>query len=139
MNDVLEKSDYIVNILPSTDSTCGLLDDQALSICNNNNNAPPVFINAGRGDIVSEESIIEALDNNWLSGCVLDVFKNEPLDKNSKLWDREEVTITPHIAGLSFGDAVADLFCKNLDIYIDEKGDSVSQKLNYVFDWERGY
>ena len=33
--DVLEKSDYIVNILPSTNLTCGLLDDQALSICNN--------------------------------------------------------------------------------------------------------
>lgn len=141
LNDVLEKSDYIVSVLPNTDSTSGLLDDQAFSVCSkNNNDNAPVFINAGRGNIVSEESVIEALDNNWLSGCVLDVFKNEPLDKSSKLWSREDVTITPHIAGLSFGDAVADLFCKNLNIYIDEGRDrSVSQKLKYVLDWEKGY
>ena len=139
--DVLEKSDYIVNILPSTNLTSGLLDDQALSICNNNNNMPPpIFINAGRGDIISEDSIIEALDNHWLGGCVLDVFKQEPLDEHSKLWNRKEITITPHIAGLSFGDDVANVFCKNLDIYMmDNDDDENDGKLNYLFDWDKGY
>ena len=69
MDDVLARSDYIVNILPSTELTRGLLDNQALSACQNENTAPPVFINVGQGDVVCEESIIEALDKRWLGQC----------------------------------------------------------------------
>ena len=73
-------------------------------------------------------------------GCVLDVFKQEPLDEHSKLWNRKEITITPHIAGLSFGDDVANVFCKNLDIYMmDNDDDENDGKLNYLFDWDKGY
>ena len=140
MDDVLARSDYIVNILPSTELTRGLLDNQALSACQNENTAPPVFINVGRGDVVCEESIIEALDKRWLGQCVLDVFPVEPLSKDSKLWDRNEVLITPHVAGLGFPDAVADIFCTNIDLYVNQREEGKTQfDLNHVFDWEKGY
>ena len=52
----------------------------------------PVFINIGRGDIISEEDILEALDKNWLSSAILDVFDPEPLRSESKLWKHPQVT-----------------------------------------------
>ena len=140
VDDVLARSDYIVNILPSTVLTRGLLDNQALSACKKENTAPPVFINVGRGDVVCEESIIEALDKRWLGQCVLDVFPIEPLSKDSQLWNRNEVLITPHVAGLGFPSVVADIFCTNMDLYVDQReGEKAQLNLNHVFDWEKGY
>lgn len=51
----------------------------------------PVFINIGRGSIVSETDLITALENKWLSYSILDVFDTEPLPKESALWTNEKV------------------------------------------------
>ncbi|EEC06545.1 2-hydroxyacid dehydrogenase, putative [Ixodes scapularis] len=52
----------------------------------------PVLINIGRGTIISEESIIEALNNGWISGAILDVFPKEPLPVDSPLWSQPNGT-----------------------------------------------
>ena len=68
------------------------------------------------------------------------MFPVEPLSKDSKLWDRNEVLITPHVAGLGFPDAVADIFCTNMDLYVNQREEGKTQfDLNHVFDWEKGY
>lgn len=59
------------------------------------------LINVGRGPLVDEAALPEALDRGWLSGAALDVFESEPLPENSPLWERAEVTISPHISGLT--------------------------------------
>jgi len=121
--------DFLVNILPSTPATKGLLDDrdllQELNGC--------VFINVGRGDVISESILLEALDKKWLRHAVLDVFIEEPLPQTSPLWERSEVTITPHVSGSTFAEDVVDCFKENLELYL--KG----LPLKYVLDWEKGY
>ena len=60
-----------------------------------------VLVNIARGGIVDTEAMIEAMPE--ISGAVLDVFEEEPLDVNSPLWDMENVIITPHNSFVSDG------------------------------------
>ncbi|KAG3055772.1 hypothetical protein PC122_g21618, partial [Phytophthora cactorum] len=112
LSEVLEQSDYVVNVLPSTDATRYLLTENALEVCRKKQ---PVFINVGRGDVISEETIVNALEKGLLSKAVLDVFEKEPLPKESPLWLHPKVIVTPHIAGTVFPEDVADVFVKNLN------------------------
>lgn len=57
-----------------------------------------VFMNIGRGTTVNEEDLAKALIEGTIAGAVLDVFKVEPLVKESPLWDCKNVFITPHCA-----------------------------------------
>jgi phosphoglycerate dehydrogenase-like enzyme len=59
------------------------------------------LINVGRGPLVEEAALPEALERGWLSGAALDVFETEPLPASSPLWSRADVTISPHISGLT--------------------------------------
>ena len=58
-----------------------------------------MLINIGRGDLVSEETIVKAIEEGWLGGAILDVFETEPLPRESKLWGMPQVIITPHNSG----------------------------------------
>lgn len=57
------------------------------------------FINTARGDLVDEDALIEALNSGIISGAILDVTKNEPLQPNNPLIRAKNIFITPHIAG----------------------------------------
>ena len=59
------------------------------------------LINVGRGGLVQEAALPDALDRGWIGGAALDVFETEPLPADSPLWDRPEVTVSPHISGLT--------------------------------------
>ena len=59
----------------------------------------PIFMNVGRGDVISEASLLAALDDGWISGAILDVFEIEPLPKESRLWEMSNVVISPHVSG----------------------------------------
>lgn len=74
--------------MPSTNSTRGLLNGDVLKNCIEKKS---VLINIGRGSIIKESDLINALENNWISGAILDVFEEEPLDKSSKLWNFSQV------------------------------------------------
>ena len=50
------------------------------------------FVNIGRGNVIKEDEIVEALDNGWLRGAALDVFNIEPLPADCKLWEHPKVT-----------------------------------------------
>ncbi|GMF37707.1 unnamed protein product [Phytophthora fragariaefolia] len=130
LSEVLEQSDYIVNVLPSTDATRYLLTENTLEVCRKKQ---PVFINVGRGDVISEATIVNALEKGLLSKSVLDVFEKEPLPKDSQLWTHPKVIVTPHIAGTVFPEDVADVFVKNLDRHLEGK------PVLYQMDWSTGY
>jgi phosphoglycerate dehydrogenase-like enzyme len=130
LKDVLPDCDYIINTLPSTPSTAGLLDGSVLSQCSSSS---PVLINVGRGDIISEASLLTALQSKWLSGAVLDVFPEEPLPSSSPLWSTPDVTITPHVAAKSTAAGVMSVFLQNLELY--EHG----LPLLHEVDWAKGY
>ena len=60
------------------------------------------MINIGRGDLLTEASVVEALEAGWLHAAVLDVLPSEPLPPESTLWTRDDVFITPHVSAVSF-------------------------------------
>ena len=57
-----------------------------------------IFINISRGKIINETDLIDALENQLISGCALDVFETEPLEQNSKLKNFENVILSSHNA-----------------------------------------
>eukprot|EP00644_Phytophthora_capsici_P006396 jgi/Phyca11/127032/e_gw1.66.232.1 len=130
LSEVLRTSDYIVSILPSTPATKYLLDETNLHLCSEKK---PVFINVGRGDVISEKTIIQALDRQWFSKAVVDVFEKEPLPEDSKLWDHPNVFMTPHVAAYCFNEDIADVFVPNLNAYLAGK------PLQYQVNWASGY
>ncbi|XP_075219454.1 glyoxylate/hydroxypyruvate reductase A-like isoform X2 [Lycorma delicatula] len=128
ITEILENCDVIVNILPSTEKTTGLLNIKNLSFCKG-----AVFINVGRGTIVTEADLVSALNEKYLSGAVLDVFPEEPLPESSPLWKMEQVIITPHTAAITRAQDVAEVFSKHWKIWKD--GGTVP----YAIDFTRGY
>ena len=76
------------------------------------------MINVGRGDLVSEETIVKAIEEGWLSGAILDVFETEPLPRESKLWRMPQVVITPHNSALATVNEVSTASVYWLLVYI---------------------
>jgi len=130
LSDALSEADYIVSVLPSTPDTVGLLSGDALSICQAK---APVFLNVGRGSIIDEASLLSVLDSKFISAAILDVFETEPLPLESQLWDHPNVTVSPHVSGLTRGADVPDIFLKNYRRYCNR------QELLYAVDWKKGY
>ena len=89
--DLLSLSDIVSIHCPLTAETHHLIDEEALQAMKPSS----VLINAARGGVVDEESLIYALQNGWIAGAGLDVYKNEP-DFNSSLM-MENVVLSPHV------------------------------------------
>ena len=79
-----------------------------------------VFVNVGRGELVDQAALTDALASGRLAGAGLDVFDPEPLDPDDALWDLPNVIISPHSSGSSNGTAsrVADIFLDNLGRFV---------------------
>ena len=128
---VLRESDYLAIILPLTAETRGLIDGRALALMRRS----AVLINVGRGAVVVESALIEALQARTIAGAGLDVFEREPLPADSPLYDMDNVIITPHVSGASvtYLDRAIPLFCENLRRYLD------GAPMRNVVDPARGY
>lgn len=134
LTEAIQTADYIVSVLPSTPDTRGLLNTATLMAASTANGGKcPVLLNAGRGDVISEETLIHALNEKYISCAILDVFEVEPLPKESMLWRRSDVIISPHVSGLTHGDDVPKLFLMNYKRFIEGK------ELNHLVDWNKGY
>ncbi|KAJ8951894.1 hypothetical protein NQ318_019872 [Aromia moschata] len=112
----LQSCDYIVNILPSTMETRGLLNGNVLENCKGRG---VVFINVGRGSIISEETLVKAVNEEWLSGAILDVFEREPLREESPLWKMPNVSIhfSSCLRSVSKAKDIAEQFKENLQLF----------------------
>lgn len=105
---LLENSDYVIAVLPSTPLTRGLMNHSTFSKMKDS----ATFINIGRGDLVVEADLISHLNDGQLAHAVLDVQSSEPLPEASPLWLHPNVTITPHNSAWSLGDGF-DIVAKN--------------------------
>jgi phosphoglycerate dehydrogenase-like enzyme len=95
LHELAAQADVIVNALPLTPGTKDLLDGGFFSAVK----PGAIFINVGRGQTVVTDDLVVALESGRLSGAGLDVTEPEPLPTDSPLWQREDVIITPHVAG----------------------------------------
>jgi len=93
------------------------------------------LINVGRGPLVQETALIEALRERKIAGAGLDVFDQEPLPAESPLWDLENLLITPHTAGMTgkLWERHYALFSENLRRYLRGQPllSIVNKKLGY--------
>jgi phosphoglycerate dehydrogenase-like enzyme len=134
LNTALKQADYIVSVLPSTSDTRGLLTLEALSAANPaDGGKSPVFLNVGRGDVIDSVTLSHALNQGHLSAAILDVFEQEPLPADNPLWKHPNVTISPHVSGLTRAQDVPNLVLENYQRYVDGRA------LKYVVDWNQTY
>jgi phosphoglycerate dehydrogenase-like enzyme len=102
-------ADWLIVTVPLTPESRSLIGREVMSACRG-----AVLINAGRGAVVDEAMIPEALDKGWLAGAILDVFEVEPLPASSPLWDDRRVMISPHISGLTTDEGAINGFLECL-------------------------
>ncbi|RLQ90179.1 D-glycerate dehydrogenase [Planomicrobium sp. Y74] len=93
LNLLLERSDFVLLILPLTPSTRHLIGKEQLKRMKPN----AILINCARGAVVDESALIEALQQGEIRGAGLDVFEQEPVDRENPLLRMENVVALPHI------------------------------------------
>ena len=109
---LLPRADWLVIACPLTPQTRGLIDAVALASLP----AGAHLINIGRGEIVDQPALVDALASGRLAGAYLDVFDPEPLPAESPLWGMPNVIVSPHDAASAAGNdrRVFELFQRNL-------------------------
>lgn len=95
--DFLGDLDILVNMMPLTAATRGLIDRSVFDAL-----APGTkFVNASRGEVVDEDALLAALQSGQVGAATLDVFVSEPLAGNHPFWTMDNVYITPHLASIT--------------------------------------
>lgn len=94
---LLKESDFVICTAPLTPQTENQFDSKAFNLMKND----AIFINIGRGAIVDETALVEALRNHTILGCGLDVLRQEPIDVNHPLLKLDNAMIVPHIGSAS--------------------------------------
>ncbi|MEC5423274.1 D-2-hydroxyacid dehydrogenase [Virgibacillus sp. C22-A2] len=129
--DLLGQCDFVILLLPLTEQTRDYIREAELKKMKKDS----YLINIGRGPLINEKAFISAIQNKEIKGAALDVFHEEPLPKDSKLWELENVLITPHVAAKSvhFLDRCIEKFQIEFDRY------SKNQPLHNQIDLVRTY
>jgi phosphoglycerate dehydrogenase-like enzyme len=119
LSKVLGRADWVALALPLTPDTQNLFDQQQFA----HMKPGAHFINVGRGELVDETALINALNSQHLAGAALDVFATEPLPEDSPLWSMKNVLITPHSSGASVksGLRAEELFVRNFALFVQNE------------------
>jgi phosphoglycerate dehydrogenase-like enzyme len=130
-DEVLAAADFVLLLLPVTAETRGFMNARRLKAMK-----PTAFLlNFGRGDLVVDADLVEAVRSRTIAGAVLDVFTVEPLPAEHPFWVTEGITVLPHIGGLhpERDHIVPKLFTDNLARFLQ------GQPLRETVDRRRGY
>jgi phosphoglycerate dehydrogenase-like enzyme len=132
LHTVLRESQFVAVCCPWTKETTNLVGRDAFAAMQQGT----VLVNVGRGELVDEQALVEALRTDRLRGVALDVYRGEFEGLPDRvLWEDARVLITPHVSGGS--DIVqhrgVELFSRNLRAYLE------GRELENVINWARGY
>lgn len=97
LNEFLRGTRVLINLLPNTAETVGIINQQRLAQLPDGS----YVLNLARGVHVVEDDLLAALESGKLKGAMLDVFSREPLPAASPLWAHPRVAMTPHIAAVT--------------------------------------
>ena len=128
---MLPGCDVLVLCSPLTTETEGIIGRAELALLPEH----AILVNIGRGHLVDEDAMIEALQAGRLGGAVLDVARVEPLPQDSPLWDLDNVLICPHSASTfaTENSALVELFLDNLQRY------RTGAPMRNLYQTDRGY
>jgi phosphoglycerate dehydrogenase-like enzyme len=131
LSELLKQSDFVVLSVPLTSDTNRIIGEQEIRLMKPNAR----IINIGRGELIDEDALIQALDQGTIAGAGLDVTAIEPLPPESRLWDMENVILSPHISGgmEDYMGRATDLFCDNIRRFL------AGRQMRNVVQRRRGY
>ncbi|MPV86805.1 2-hydroxyacid dehydrogenase [Ostreibacterium oceani] len=129
LSELLNRSEVLINLLPLTPQTQGILNKQLMAQLPRG----AFLVNLARGEHLVEDDLLWALDNGVLSGALLDVFQVEPLPVTHPFWTDERIIITPHIAALTQQDDAVAQIVNNIHAF------EAGQPMTGVVDREAGY
>ena len=123
--DTVRDADAVVVALPLAPETRGIISADVIASMA----ADAVFVNVGRGELVDQAALTDALASGRLAGAGLDVFDPEPLPSDDPLWDLPNVIVSPHTSGSSDGTTkrVVEIFLDNLDRFV--RGESLRNEV----------
>jgi phosphoglycerate dehydrogenase-like enzyme len=124
----LSGADIVVNTLPNTSHTYHLLNQQSFSACHD-----VLLFNVGRGATLDESALIPSIEAGYIQHAFLDVFEQEPLEAEHPFWGHPKVTVTPHIAAVSFPEQVVDIFAESYQHWC------LGLEPQFMVDFEKGY
>ncbi|WPR76668.1 glyoxylate/hydroxypyruvate reductase A [Algoriphagus sp. NG3] len=129
LEEFLQQVNVLVCLLPLTPDTENILDLALFEKCN-----PGTYlINVARGKHLVEEDLVTAIEKGYLSGAMLDVYREEPLPEEHPFWNNPKITMTPHIASVTNPQAAAPQVIENISRMREGK------ELVNVVDRKRGY
>jgi phosphoglycerate dehydrogenase-like enzyme len=130
-DQVLAASDFVLLLLPVTEQTRGIMNEQRLRAMRRS----AYLLNFARGALVVDDDLVAAVRSGTIAGAVLDVYRTEPLPHDHPFWSTPGITVLPHIGGLhpARDELVADLFVENVGRFL------TGQPLRAVADRARGY
>lgn len=117
LGSMARECDFLVVTAPLTDDTRHMVNAAVFKQMKKT----AVLINVGRGAVVDEAALVEALQTRRIAGAGLDVFEQEPLPADSPLWMLDNVIISPHVSGWhsAYNEKSVALFAENLQRYLD--------------------
>ncbi|WP_116084155.1 D-2-hydroxyacid dehydrogenase [Tropicimonas sp. IMCC34011] len=116
LSEAAADADFLVVLSPLTEATKGSVNADVLTALGSKG----YLINLGRGPVVDEAALIEALRAGTIAGAGLDVFETEPLPEASPLWGMKNVIVTPHVGGMSdiYAEQAAEIVGPNLEAWV---------------------
>ncbi|PCI41404.1 MAG: glyoxylate/hydroxypyruvate reductase A [Rhodospirillaceae bacterium] len=129
LDDFLARTEILVCLLPGTKETNGLLNAKTLAKLPKG----AFVINSGRGSLIVEDDLIEALNTGQIAAAALDVFQTEPLPDDHAFWSMDNVFVTPHIASLTDSESATQIIAEGIEAI--EDGDLPEN----VVDLKKGY
>jgi D-2-hydroxyacid dehydrogenase (NADP+) len=123
LNEAAAQADFLIALVPHTPTTNNLIGAAVFDAMKPSG----VLINIARGGVVDEDALIVALRAKKIAGAGLDVFRVEPLPKESPLWDMPNVFISSHVGGMAdtYGDQVMPLLIENLRAFVNGQPDKM--------------
>jgi len=133
IDELLPRADVVAMSLPSTPATYRILSRERIAKMKDG----AFVLNVGRGNAIDTDALCDAVESGKLGGAAVDVTDPEPLPADHRMWNIENIFITPHVSGFfhlqATHDRIIEIAADNLERYL--RGD----KLRNVIDFESGY
>ena len=133
LDKVLPRADVVMSVLPNTAATRYIYTEDSFRLMKDS----AIFINCGRGNAVSAQTLYTALSRKMIYAAGIDVAETEPLPEDSPLWSLENLMITPHVSGghhlPATVDRIVEICASNLSAFLR------GERLKNIVDFNTGY